>query len=213
MGVIAEGIEPYGDVRAADSGERSGLPYTVPCLQSHVPGDVVVISLGRTTSGSSTTHASPATFGRRVEIARRCGATQVLAVSPRGFAGHDLERLFRGELDYEVLVAPATGLITPISAVRYSRSNPPGIANVVLTTQLSTRTGNEPGQLLVRQVRATITSELGEHDREFAAGQEIVCPGVARHHRRPTPDRLASNARLVAYQEVDWLRLTPLREC
>jgi lysophospholipase L1-like esterase len=104
--VIAEGLGGRtATVDRPDSEGRNGLPYLLPCLQSHEPIDVVVIFLGTNDVNFVADDRVARCVARLVEIARR-EAGEVLVVCPPPFDGHDLEASFRAELDCPVLVAP-----------------------------------------------------------------------------------------------------------
>jgi lysophospholipase L1-like esterase len=104
--VVPEGLSGRtATVERPDSEGRNGLPYLLPCLLSHAPVDVVVIFLGTNDVNFVDDDRVARCVARLVEIARRV-ADDVLVVCPAPFAGHDLERSFRAELDCEVLVAP-----------------------------------------------------------------------------------------------------------
>ncbi len=105
--VIAEGLGGRtATVERPDSEGRNGLPYLLPCLQSHGPLDAVVIFLGTNDVNFVDDDRIARCVARLVEIARR-EADDVLVVCPAPFDGHDLEASFRAELDCPVLVAPA----------------------------------------------------------------------------------------------------------
>jgi lysophospholipase L1-like esterase len=98
--VIAEGLN--GRTASMDSPTadgRNGLTYLVPCLQSHMPVDVLVIYLGTNDVsdrfGLQDADAALA-VARLVRAARACeagpqgGAPDVLVVCPPPFEGHML---------------------------------------------------------------------------------------------------------------------------
>jgi len=98
--VIAEGLN--GRTASMDSPTadgRNGLTYLVPCLQSHMPVDILVIYLG--TNDVSDRFRLPdadaaLAVARLVRAARASeagphgGAPDVLVVSPPPFEGHEL---------------------------------------------------------------------------------------------------------------------------
>jgi lysophospholipase L1-like esterase len=98
--VIAEGLN--GRTASLDSPTadgRNGLTYIVPCLQSHMPVDVLVIYLG--TNDVSDRFRLPdadaaLAVARLVRAARACeagpegAAPDVLVVAPPPFEGHTL---------------------------------------------------------------------------------------------------------------------------
>jgi lysophospholipase L1-like esterase len=105
--VIAEGLSGRtATVERPDSEGRNGLPYLLPCLQSHAPVDALVIFLGTNDVNFVPDDRVARCVARLVEIARRCDVKNVLAICPAPFDGHDLEASYREELDCEVLVAP-----------------------------------------------------------------------------------------------------------
>ena len=104
--VIAEGLGGRtATFDRPDSEGRSGLPYLLPCLQSHDPVDLVVIFLGTNDVNFVADDRVGRCVARLVEIAHR-EARDVLVVCPPPFDGHDLEASFREELECEVIVAP-----------------------------------------------------------------------------------------------------------
>jgi lysophospholipase L1-like esterase len=94
--VIAEGLN--GRTATVDSPwseGRNGLPYLVPCLQSHAPVDVLVIYLGTNdvnpAYGLSEEHVARC-VGRLVRVARaaEAGDPHIIVVCPPPFDGHAL---------------------------------------------------------------------------------------------------------------------------
>jgi lysophospholipase L1-like esterase len=94
--VIAEGLN--GRTATIDSPwseGRNGLPYLLPCLQSHAPVDVLVIYLGTNdvnpSYGLSEQHVARC-VGRLVRVARAAdaGDPHILVVCPPPFDGHAL---------------------------------------------------------------------------------------------------------------------------
>jgi lysophospholipase L1-like esterase len=105
--VIAEGLGGRtATIDRPDSEGRNGLPYLLPCLQSHAPIDAVVIYLGTNDVNYIDDERVARCVGRLVEIARR-EAGDVIVVCPPPFDGHDLRASFRAELDCPIVDAPA----------------------------------------------------------------------------------------------------------
>jgi lysophospholipase L1-like esterase len=97
--VVAEGLNGRtATFERADSEGRNGLPYLLPCLQSHAPVDVVVIFLGTNDVNFVDDDRVARCVGRLVEIVRRCEA-EPLVVVPPPFDGHALGPSFAAELD------------------------------------------------------------------------------------------------------------------
>jgi lysophospholipase L1-like esterase len=95
--VISEGLNGRtATVERPDSEGRNGLPYLLPCLQSHAPVDLVVIYLGTNDVNFVEDERIARCVGRLVKVARAseagpaCGAPKVLVVCPPPFAGHHL---------------------------------------------------------------------------------------------------------------------------
>ena len=92
--VIAEGLN--GRTATIDSPwseGRNGLPYLLPCLQSHAPVDVLVIYLGTNDVGYGLTPYNIARcVGRLVRVARsaEAGDPHVIVICPPPFDGHTL---------------------------------------------------------------------------------------------------------------------------
>ena len=73
--VIAEGLNGRtATIDRPDSEGRNGLPYLLPCLQSHAPVDVVVIFLGTNDVNFIDDDRVARCVARLVEIVRRCDA-------------------------------------------------------------------------------------------------------------------------------------------
>jgi lysophospholipase L1-like esterase len=101
--VIAEGLNGRtATIERPDSEGRNGLPYLLPCLDSHAPVDFVVIFLGTNDVNFIEDDRVARCVGRLVEIVRRCGA-EVLVVVPPPFDGHELGFSFADELDCPLL--------------------------------------------------------------------------------------------------------------
>lgn len=110
--VIAEGLN--GRTATIDSPwseGRNGLPYLVPCLQSHAPVDVLVIYLGTNDIspdyGLSEQRVARC-VGRLVKAARaaEAGAPRIIVICPPPFDGHALGPAYAemcAELDVELL--------------------------------------------------------------------------------------------------------------
>ena len=97
--VIAEGLNGRtATFERADSEGRNGLPYLLPCVESHAPVDAVVIFLGTNDVNFMDDDRVARCVGRLVEIVRRCGAEPFVVVPPP-FDGHALAASFADELD------------------------------------------------------------------------------------------------------------------
>ena len=97
--VIAEGLSGRtATIDRPDSEGRNGLPYLLPCLDSHAPVDVVVIFLGTNDVNYIADDRVARCVARLVEIVRRCDAEPVVVVPPP-FNGHELGPSFAAELD------------------------------------------------------------------------------------------------------------------
>jgi lysophospholipase L1-like esterase len=102
--VIAEGLNGRTATMDSPVAEgRNGLPYLLPCLQSHMPLDVVVIYLGTNDAGDR--YSLPAetiagAVGRLVKVVRMSeagpngGAPDVLVVCPPPFGQLDPDGSF-----------------------------------------------------------------------------------------------------------------------
>ncbi len=114
--VISEGLSGRTATMDSPVAEgRNGLPYLVPCLQSHAPVDLLVVFLGTNDAGDR--FALPdcdvaGSVGRLVKVARTAeagpagGAPEVLVVCPPPFDGHRLGAAFAevcAELGCELL--------------------------------------------------------------------------------------------------------------
>jgi lysophospholipase L1-like esterase len=114
--VISEGLNGRTATMDSPVAEgRNGLPYLVPCLQSHAPVELLVIFLGTNDVGER--FALPErdvarSVGRLVKVARTAeagpsgGAPDVLVVCPPPFGGHRLGTAFAevcSELGCELL--------------------------------------------------------------------------------------------------------------
>jgi lysophospholipase L1-like esterase len=111
--VIAEGLNGRtATVERPDSEGRNGLPYLLPCLQSHAPVDLVVVFLGTNDVNFVEDERVARCVGRLVKVARvseagpERGAPNVLVVCPPPFDGHRLGPSFADlctELDCALL--------------------------------------------------------------------------------------------------------------
>ena len=95
--VIAEGLGGRtATYDRPDSEGRNGLPYLVPCLQSHAPVDLVVIFLGTNDVNFMDDERVARCVARLVRIARASesgpdwGPPDVLVLCPPAFDGHTL---------------------------------------------------------------------------------------------------------------------------
>jgi lysophospholipase L1-like esterase len=101
--VIAEGLNGRtATIERPDSEGRNGLPYLLPCLDSHAPVDLVVIFLGTNDVNFIDDDRVARCVARLVEIVRRCDA-EALVVCPPPFDGHSLGQSFADELDCPLL--------------------------------------------------------------------------------------------------------------
>ena len=101
--VIADGLNGRtATIDRPDSEGRNGLPYLLPCLQSHAPLDVVVIFLGTNDVNYIDDDRVARCVARLVEIVRRCDA-EPLVIVPPPFDGHALGPSFAAELDCDLL--------------------------------------------------------------------------------------------------------------
>jgi lysophospholipase L1-like esterase len=111
--VIAEGLNGRtATIESPVAEGRNGLPYLVPCLQSHAPVDLLVIYLGTNDAYELEPLLVARSVGRLVKVARTAeagpgwGAPTVLVVCPPPFAGYELAPDFReicGQLGCELL--------------------------------------------------------------------------------------------------------------
>jgi lysophospholipase L1-like esterase len=122
--VIAEGLS--GRLATIDhpAGEgRNGLPYLLPCLQSHAPVDLLVLYLGTNDVEFLDPQTVARSVGRLLRVARNSeagpdwGAPQLLVICPPPFGNHKLGPSFKevcGFLDCPLLdlegVAAYSGL-------------------------------------------------------------------------------------------------------
>jgi len=101
--VIAEGLNGRtATFERPDSEGRNGLPYLLPCLQSHAPVDLVVIFLGTNDVNFVDDDRVARCVARLVEVARRCGC-EALVVCPPPFDGRALGPSFAAELNCELI--------------------------------------------------------------------------------------------------------------
>jgi hypothetical protein len=102
--MIAEGLNGRtATVERPDSEGRNGLPYLLPCLQSHAPVDLVIVFLGTNDVNFVADERVARCVGRLVRVAR---APEVLVVCPPPFDGHRLGPSFAevcAELDCALL--------------------------------------------------------------------------------------------------------------
>jgi lysophospholipase L1-like esterase len=111
--VIAEGLGGRNATIESPVAEgRNGLPYLVPCIQSHAPVDLLVIYLGTNDAYWLEPIMVARSVGRLVQVARTAGAgpgngaPAVLVVCPPPFGGYQLGPAFKevcAELDCELL--------------------------------------------------------------------------------------------------------------
>jgi lysophospholipase L1-like esterase len=111
--MIAEGLNGRtATVERPDSEGRNGLPYLLPCLQSHAPVDLVIVFLGTNDVNFVADERVARCVGRLVRVARASeagpqgGAPEVLVVCPPPFDGHRLGPSFAevcAELDCALL--------------------------------------------------------------------------------------------------------------
>jgi lysophospholipase L1-like esterase len=114
--VVAEGLSGRTATMDSPVAEgRNGLPYLVPCLQSHAPVDLLLIFLGTNDVGER--FALPErdvarSVGRLIKVARSAeagpdgAAPEILVVCPPPFDGHRLGPHFAevcAELDCELI--------------------------------------------------------------------------------------------------------------
>jgi lysophospholipase L1-like esterase len=136
--VIAEGLNGRtATVERRDSEGRNGLPYFLPCLLSHAPVDLVVISLGTNDVNFVADDRIARCVGRLVRIARTSeagpggGAPQVLVICPPPFLGHALGPSFDEELDCELLDLDGVASYSPLDGTHLDEAGHAAVATAV----------------------------------------------------------------------------------
>jgi lysophospholipase L1-like esterase len=125
--VIAEGLSGRTATIEHPAGEgRNGLPYLLPCLDSHAPVDLLVIYLGTNDAYFLDPLMVALSVGRLVKVAQNSDAgperraPQVLVVCPPPFGEHELGPSFREictQLDCELLDLEGVTAYSPIDDI------------------------------------------------------------------------------------------------
>lgn len=100
--VVSEGLSGrMATIEHPAGAGRNGLPYLLPCLQSHAPVDLVVIYLGTNDASFLPPETVAGSVGRLVKVARNSEAgpgrrsPNVLVLCPPPFGEHHLGPSFK----------------------------------------------------------------------------------------------------------------------
>lgn len=139
--VIAEGLGGRtATIESPFAEGRNGLPYLVPCLQSHAPVDVLVIFLGTNDVHWLEPVDVALSVGRLVKVARTAEAgpdgrsPDVLVVCPPPFGGHALAATFRevcAQLDCELLDLDGVTTYSPLDEIHLDEAGHLAVAAAV----------------------------------------------------------------------------------
>lgn len=139
--VIAEGLNGRTATIEHPAGEgRNGLPYLLPCLQSHAPVDLLVIYLGTNDAAFLEPIWVAMSVGRLVKVARNSEAgperrsPDVLVVCPPTFLEYELGPSFEdvcGQLDCPLLDLDEVTSYSPIDGAHLDEAGHLAVAAAV----------------------------------------------------------------------------------
>ena len=139
--VIAEGLNGRTATIEHPAGEgRNGLPYLLPCLQSHAPVDLLVIYLGTNDAAFLEPIWVAKSVGRLVKVARSSEtgperhSPDVLVICPPTFGEFRLGPSFNevcGQLDCGLLDLKGVTTYSPIDGTHLDESGHTAVAKAV----------------------------------------------------------------------------------
>lgn len=139
--VIAEGLSGrMATIEHPASEGRNGLPYLLPCLQSHAPVDLLVIYLGTNDADFLAPEMVARSIGRLLRVARNSeagpdwGPPRVLVVCPPPFGDHRLGPSFKevcAFFDCELLDLEGVAAYSPLDGIHLDEVGPIALADAL----------------------------------------------------------------------------------